>query len=212
MAAGDLLDEAFTSAPGAYAQTYDLLNAEDVTTHGAWVDTALLKSKSIEFTGSGTWSVTLRASNQKDAPRVAHITIGGTPATGNTAKISIKHPLLESVDYEYTVQSGDTTAEVAQQLINLLVDEPSFNANGFSATLDGSVISLSFPDSGANHLAVSQTGAVTISSDDAHLGSDTGITAITAAGWKHITDTYRWIRAVATITTGSVSAKLHGIN
>jgi hypothetical protein len=123
------------------------------------------------------------------------VAIGGTPATGDQASLTITLASGASFTSSYTVQSGDGTGTVAQQLANAI--------NGNSGNNSTNGVAAFWPGSGgaATILLVSWQGGVTGNSI-VYQGSSTGGTTISPtvatnmSGGGQATPTETWTPAV----------------
>lgn len=214
MASGDPIGDPVESL-GSYSASYNLLQDEDSPVDGGWIPYDLISKSNIEVQGTGSFSFKLYGSNKEIPPNEIRIAIGGSPAEDDTVTLTIDYDGLEGGPFEYTILAGETASDIAQKIVNMLVGEATFNSLSFSAEIDASndtIVVLKVPLLGKIKVTVGVTGGVTATKTEEHLGTDTGIAAITTSGWQEITKTYRWLRAVLTTVSGSVSARLHGVS
>lgn len=119
-------------------------------------------------------------------PRVnasATVTVGGTAASGDTATVTMTHPVWKnanlgiangSIAVTYTLTASDTIETVAEALASAI--NTSAAAPFVVATAEGAVLTLSWPGPVGNYLTVATTpsGALTLTTSAGTLSGGSG--------------------------------------
>ncbi len=112
------------------------------------------------------------------------VTIDGTPAAGDTVMVDIANAKLSATqDAIYAVQSGDTTATIAQGIASLINANQALATAGVTATVSGSEVTVTGSTTLTSHLFGNADDLVQASDTTAHGGNNT----ITYEGFGNFT-------------------------